>query len=147
MQDQRLNTRLTNYWNLLRKAQPMPEYGHLNRAAIHDIWEQCIIYRIEQVQAGALPEFYFLSIGEKLASMYGRDMLGKTVSAGNKQFAGAEVLKKLPALLLEPAPIFDEGQFVNKQHKIVKYRACLLPFGSPEGKVTHVMCGLSWREF
>jgi hypothetical protein len=148
MNDQRLSVRLTNYWNLIRKEQVLPEYSKMNPSAVHDLWPSCLVCRIEVTATGAAQQFTFHAIGDGLKSIYNGQMLGKTVSAGQKHFQGAGVLKQLPTVLAKPEPLFDEGQFVNERSKVVKYRSCLLPFGAADGSaVTHVLAGLSWREF
>ena len=48
--------------------------------------------------------------------------------------------------MADPKPLVDIGQFISENNKVVKFRSCLLPFGK-DGVVTHVLAGLSWREF
>lgn len=148
MQDLRLTTRLTNYWNLLRKEQALPEFSKVNSSAVHDIWPQCLVVRIEITATGEPAKFTFQNIGDGLKTIYASTMLGKTVSVGQKHFQGAAILKQIPNVLAKPEPFYEEGQFVNERSKVVKYRACLLPFGDAAGNtITHVLAGLSWREF
>jgi hypothetical protein len=56
------------------------------------------------------------------------------------------VVRKASEVLANPVPLVDMGQFINAGNKVVKYRSCLLPFGTGN-KVTHIIAGLSWREF
>jgi hypothetical protein len=88
----------------------------------------------------------FYTVGEKVRTLYTRDMTGQTINTGQKHFQGAALIKKIADVITKPEPLFDQGQFVNERSKIVKYRSCMLPFGV-DNKVTHVVIGLSWREF
>ena len=86
-------------------------------------------------------------MGPLLVDAYGRDMTGQQVQSRQKDFPGGRILEKMDALVLQPTPVQDEGQFVNDKHKIVKYRSCLLPLGSHQGDVTHIVAGISWKAF
>jgi hypothetical protein len=146
MEPQRLTDRLVNYWNLIRKEAPMPEFSHFNKSAVDDIWQQCMLFTVQPTAEGAAPVVNFYAVGEKVRALYTRDMTGQSITAGQKHFQGAALVKRIGDVIGKPEPLFDQGQFVNERSKIVKYRSCMLPFGA-EGKVTHVVIGLSWREF
>lgn len=144
--DHRLTDRLNNYWTLLRKEAPMPEFAQFNLSAISDLWQQCILFTV-QPSTGASPQSVsFYMIGEKVKSFYGADMSGRTMYPSMKHFQGASIVRCMDEVIAKPQMIQDEGQFVNERSKVVKYRSCLLPFGK-EGRVTHILTGLSWREF
>ncbi len=85
-------------------------------------------------------------LGDKAKDIYGGDMSGRTMYPTMKHFQGASIVRRVDDIIATPKALYDEGQFVNERSKIVKYRSCLLPFGK-EGKVTHILAGLSWREF
>jgi hypothetical protein len=142
----RLTDRLTNYWNIIRKTSSVPEFSHFNPSAIDDIWQQCIIFTIQPQVAGAPPVVNFTRVGEKIRPLYTRDMTGQNVSSGQKHFQGAALIQRIGSVIVQPAPLMDQGQFVNEHHKIVKYRSCLLPFATAS-RVSHVLVGISWREF
>lgn len=142
----RLNDRLTTYWNMLRKDAPVPEFVQFNIAAIEDIWSQCVLFVVNPTAPGAPANVNFYTVGDKVQALYG-NVAGRSVATTQRHFQGAAIIKRVGEVIATPAPLYDEGQFVNEQSKMVKYRSCLLPFGSKEGKVTHVVAGLSWREF
>lgn len=146
MADHRLTDRLTNYWTLLRKESPMPEFAQFNLSAISDIWQQCILFTVQHGAGSSPTTVNFYKIGDQVKSLYGSDMAGRTVYPGMNHFQGASVVRRVGEVLTSPQVIYDQGQFVNERSKIVKYRSCLLPFGKDE-KVTHIVAGLSWREF
>lgn len=124
----------------------MPDFAQFNSSAIDDIWQQCVLFTVMPAAEGKMPSLNFYKVGDKVRSVYGQDMAGKTFNPVQKHFQGAAVARKASEVLANPAPIIDIGQFINAGNKVVKYRSCLLPFGS-NGKVTHIIVGLSWREF
>lgn len=147
MYNQRLTDRLTNYWNNLRRdGAMMPDFGHFNSAAIEDIWQQCILFTVLPTVAGTRPSLQFYRVGEKLRDIYSNDVLGQPLTPNQRHFQAAAVVRKIDEIIANPAPLIDMGQFISDNSKIIKYRSCLLPFGKG-GVVTHVIAGLSWKEF
>lgn len=147
MSEQRLIDRLTGYWNLLRKDSQLPEFVQFNISAIEDVWGQCVLFTVQPTAPGASPSVNFYRVGEKVKALYGQDMTGRSMNMTQRHFQGAQIVRKVGEVISTPAPVYDSGQFVNDRSKVVKYRSCLLPFGNRDGKVTHVVAGLSWREF
>lgn len=141
----RLNDRLTSYWNLLRKEEPLPEFVRFNVAAIEDLWSQCVLFTVQPSAPGQPPAVNFYQVGEKVKALYG-NVAGRSMATSQRHFQGATIVQRVGEVIAAPAPLYDEGQFVNDKSKVVKYRSCLLPFGNKD-KVTHVVAGLSWREF
>lgn len=143
--EQRLNERLTNYWNHLRKEEDLPEFVQFNIAAIEDLWSQCVLFTVQPTAPGQTPAVNFYQVGEKVKALYG-NVAGRSMATTQRHFQGAAIVQRVGDVIASPAPLYDQGQFVNERSKIVKYRSCLLPFGTKD-KVTHVVAGLSWREF
>ncbi len=146
MNEHRLVDRLTAYWNNARKEAAMPEFAQFNSSAIEDIWQQCVLFTVMPAADGKAPNLKFYQVGDKVRQVYGQDMLGNVFNPAQKHFQGAAVVRKANELLANPVPLVDMGQFINAGNKIIKYRSCLLPFGTGN-KVTHIIAGLSWREF
>lgn len=144
MHEQRLVQRLTNYWEMLRSDQTIPDYAKFNVSAVQDIWAHCILFLVRPDNP---PTVNFYNVGDQARLLYGPDIVGRTMNPRQRHYPGAMVVRRVGELVANPAPIYDEGQFINERSKVVKYRSCLLPFGDRQGKVTHVVAGLSWREF
>ena len=145
MFDHRVTDRLITYWENLRHGGTMPEFEHLNASAMGDLWQHCVLFTVGPAAPGQKPTISFYRVGDQLRSIYGPDMLGKAFSSQSRHFQGAAIVRKIDAVLTNPAPLVDNGQFVSEANKIVKYRSCLLPFG--KDTVTHVVAGLSWKEY
>jgi hypothetical protein len=144
--DSRLTDRLISYWNTIRKENVMPDFSQFNASAIDDLWQQCVLFTVAPAIENKSPTLNFYQIGEKLRDIYQSGMVGKSFSPGQRHFHGAPVLRRVEDVIVTQSAISDTGQFVNDKSKVVKYRTCLLPFGR-NGHVTHMIAGLSWREF
>ncbi len=147
MIENRLVHRLERYWTLLKKEAKLPDFAQFNPSAISDIWPQCVLFVVQMSNEMAPPVVSFHTIGEGLSTIYGNDMLGKTVSASQGHFQGAKIIRRFQEVITTPQILFDEGQFVANGSTIVKYRSCLLPFSSKDQQVSHIVAGLSWREY
>lgn len=145
MYEKRLTQRLTNYWNSLKKDKAMPPFQKFNPGAIDDVWDHCILLSITESASGKNSYSYY-SMGDKVKKLYDHDVTGERIFSTQKGSRGANIVKRIGEVLQKPDPIFDSGQFLDPNHKVVKFRSCLLPFGQ-NGHVTHVVVGLSWREF
>jgi len=145
MQDKRLVNRLQNYWELIRRGKPMPEISQLNPHSIEDLWSQCMKLEALQTQGGVT--YYYRFVGSVLAEMYGSDPTNREVDRKVKQYPMNIIVDKLDGVAAARNFLIDENQFVNGRGKLVKYRACLMPFGNETKGVTHIVVGFSGREF
>lgn len=145
MYEKRLTQRLTRYWDTLKKEETMPPFQKFNPSAIDDIWDHCLLLAVNDNNPDKLSYSYY-RMGDKVKGLYKGDVIGQTVNPKMKGSQGAGIVKKVGEVLENPEPFYDNGQFINGNNKVVKFRSCMLPFGS-NGHVTHVIVGLSWREF
>ncbi len=148
--ERRLTMRLRKYWDLVRKTQPVPDYSHFNSGTINDIWPYCFVVSVDaagQVVADGTHTYKYLYIGEPIIKMYGKDMTGQTLTQGVKHFMGGHVFDKLHEVTTSLVPVEDTGHIVNQQGKMLKYRACYLPFGKEGAALSHIVGGLTYRVF
>lgn len=145
MHDQRLVSRLQNYWDLIRRDKPLPEIAQLNPSSIDDMWQQCM--KLEVNQNAGKPNYRYQFMGEKLMPMFGHDLTGQILDTRMKQYPYNIISTKLDDILVSREYIIGEGHFMNERGRVVKYRACWMPFGTEEKGVTHVVVGFSDREY
>ncbi len=146
MDERRMIVRLVNYWDRLRGENELPLIARFNAESISDLKPQ--MASIERREAGGGYNYKFVSMGAALKELYGCDMTGQTVSAREKHFPGTGILEKLDDLASTRRLQIDEGKFVNAKHRVVRYRACMMPFTEGQGgEITTIVCGFSWKEF
>lgn len=142
---QRLSDRLTKYWETLRKDEVMPPFQQFNVSTIEDLWGNCVLLSVNKSNEET-KTFVFYRVGDRVKELYNEDLTGISLKSKQKMIKGAAIIKRIDEIIANPAPVYDSGQFVSERNKVVKFRSCLLPFGTG-GEVTHVIAGLSWREF
>lgn len=143
MMEQRLTVRMTMLWESIAQGDPPPNYVKFNPGVIADIWPQCFTLAFDPGASGGKIEY----IGRQLAPLFKGLKEGSHFSPQMKVFPAARLIKHVPDVLSTHSTLTDEGQFVNANNKVVKYRSCLLPFGNKIKGITHVVMGISWREF
>lgn len=147
MNDNRLVDRLVNYWKRIKKDAILPDYKKNNPASIEDLWQQCFVLSIIPPNCAGYKYEY---LGEKIIKIYGADLLGRTMNMSNKQFPDSILVPRLKAInsLLDlKEPQEDVGQMPSPAGKLIKYRTILLPFGNEKAGLTHIVAGVSYREF
>lgn len=147
--DLRLTSRLIEMWKRLGEEEQIPDFARLNLSNIDELWQNCMVLiplpKAESTRTQTTLKMHH--IGRKLTDVIGNASVGNYVVSRARQFAGDKIIHRVDELFDQPQPIEESGQFVNDRHKVVKYRSCLLPFGNAQDGVTHVLVGLSWREF
>ena len=147
MSDKRLVIRLVDYWNRIKKDDEIPDFRKNNPTAIEDIWEQCLVLSV--VPNNKLTYKYDY-LGDKIKKIYGNDLTGVVINLNGKQFPDSIVaprLKSIHSLSDIKFPQEDTGQMPTDKGKFVKYRTVILPFGNKKAGLTHVVVGVSYREF
>lgn len=144
MYEKRLTQRLTTYWEKLKKEDDMPAFGRFNSGALSDVWEYCMLLAVNDNSNS--PSYSFYQMGDKVRELYGSQANSQALAPAGKSGQAANIIKRANEIIQTQGPVYDDGQFVSERNKMVKFRSCMLPFGSA-GNVTHIIVGLSWREF
>lgn len=146
MQEQRITRRLQTYWDRLKKEdEAYPDIHRFNHTVVEDIWPFC--FRVS-VGNDKPAHFTYEYMGEELSKIYGHDLTGVTVDPRVSHFPGSVLHLRLDNVVQSGGvPMQDNGHLINFDGKLIRYRACLLPFGSERDGLTHIIGGLSCRFF
>lgn len=145
MQEKRLSARLLSYWDRVRKDDDVPDFRKFNTGAVEDIWSHC--FHVSVASQAKKPVYKYEYMGPAIAEAYGRNLTGVIVDQATRQFPGKVIHKRFNEIVRSATPLHDEGHFINDNGSIVKYRACILPFGTPKRGITDIVVGLSCRSF
>lgn len=145
--ERRLVVRLKNYWDsLLEDNTKIPSFTKFNSSFIHDMWDNCMHFEISGKEKQKLYRCEY--VGKNLVEGFGKDLESKYISSYDKRLMpGANLLSFMDESVDKIDFVLSQGQFVNHNNKIVKYRNCILPFCDHEDRVKHLIVGLSWRAF
>lgn len=146
MLEKRLTERLITHWTSLKNGEHCPDFSKMSLAPIADVMPSCLIIKVQPIAESTSARYLYIEIGRKAESVFARSPLNTYFSTNMQIMPAAKLMRRMDELTVHSAPIIDEGHFVNEKSKTVKFRSCLLPYGS-NGQLTHVLIGLSWREF
>ena len=142
MDEKRLTMRLTSYWERLRKNKEIPLFSAANGHTVSDVWPYCFIVSVIKKKDA---QYKYEYMGEPIQKLYGRDLTGLIVDQKMTQFPGGVIHKRLGDVISQRGYVRDEGHLLNDRGQLIKYRACMLPFGNRKQEVTHILVGLSCR--
>jgi hypothetical protein len=171
MQEKRLTHRLTEYWNQMREEASLPSWEYFDPASFGDMWQQCCGWKVDAENSSTIVYTYEYA-GDSVTKIVGGSLKGKKVASPQLKldekaarkaranmppggiflshfhnFPPARILEKIDRTVKKPAIVIEEGRVVNGDGKNVRFRSCLLPFGTHDGKVTHMVLGLSWKTY
>ena len=144
--ERRLVIRLQSYWDTIRQQDPLPDFNKFNQNSIPDIWDSCMLFKVSD--AGNKKMYQCAYVGRQLIEGFGKDLENRYVSLHDKRMLpGSNIVEFLEKTIESKSVMLSQGQFVNHQNKIVKYRDCILPFSDRTGKIKQLVVGISWRAF
>ena len=146
MQEKRLIKRLTEHWSQLKGEALYPQFEKLNPAVLSDVWDQCIMLEVDKGSKKPAALYTYHYMGKDIIQVYGSDLTGQHVNTHMHNFPGWQVLKSVDDVIVKPQIQVSLGSFMNDLDQLVKYRACIMPFGAND-VVTHALIGLSWKTF
>ena len=146
--ENRLTTLLTNFWNSIKGKSQLPHITQFKSHELEDILDQCCIWSVERhAHDDDIKTYTYEYVGSSIKNALGKDLTGEKFTSSLQHFPAARIIDKINDVIANRTPVGDEGEFINAQEKKVKYRSCLLPFGTAEGIVTNILLGLSWSAF
>lgn len=147
MSERRMVNRLKSYWESLRKQNELPIFEHFNQNSVADMWDSCLSFNVTS-SSGGKKMYQCNFVGNDLNKAFGKDLKDRYVSSADKRvLPGANLMESLDNSVDSKVFVLSAGQFVNSDHKIVKYRDCVMPFTNFEGTVTNLVVGISWKAF
>jgi hypothetical protein len=143
MEEHRYHRRLRKYWDGLRGENPFPRENQINPDDLEDIWSSCFLISIDDVTRRVGYRYSYM--GQELVAAYGDDLTFPDITQNLISTAKAPMAEKFDEVVREGKPMIDESQFVNSKNVSIRYRSCILPLGTAEGTVTHILGCMRWK--
>lgn len=145
MDERRITQRLLRYWELLTKDAPIPDFQWFNSATIEEIWPYCMCVSIQPDTKILTYKYEYM--GNDVTKFYGKDFTYATADSRIKTNLASTLIAKMDDVVKQKKPLTDDNHMVNISGQLIKYRACLLPFGNARDGITHIVVGLTYRMF
>lgn len=123
----------------------MPPIQAFNPAELSDLWGKC--FQVSTQRSLHSKDYKYDYIGSELYEIFGSELVGKKVSTQLQFLPAKKMIDMMEKNVLHPEPYVLEGKFIDHTSHLVKYRCCMLPFGSDKKTVSHFIVGLSWSKF
>lgn len=143
--DRRITRRLLLYWMEKRGERDLPCESDIVPSELTDIWDSCFLVRVDEENAHRT--FRFSYMGKELIEAYGDDLAGYEVCENLVDLSTNTIALQLNKAIQLGEPVIVESEFKNKNNILIRYRQCLLPLESEEGKTGYVLGGMRWRGF
>jgi len=143
--EHRYHTRLKKYWDMLRGEKPFPTENSIDPDDLQDIWDSCFLISIDDVTHRMGYRYSYM--GSHLIEAYGDQLNSGDVSSRLISMNGSPMVKKFDEVIREKKPLIDESEFVNGSNINIRYRTCILPLGTDDGKVTHILGCMRWKMY
>lgn len=141
----RYHEMLWDYWNRLRGKRDYPSESEIDPDAIAEIWSSCFLINNDDVTKRVGYRYSYL--GDALIEAYGDDVKNPDVALRLISTGSIPLVKKFDEVIKTQKPTIDESEFVNLRHVKIKYRACMLPLGTKEAGVTHILGCMRWKVY
>lgn len=142
--ERRLVTRLYNYWERICAGKKYPQIEKFSGSALSDVMDYCFILKTESTSNGLVHKYKFA--GREVIKAFGEDPTGEIATSKINVRPGIKLFKLIDECAKFQKPLNEQGQFINDNDKIIKYRCACLPFGMGD-KVTDIVVGISYKMF
>lgn len=143
--EQRYHSRLKQYWDSLRGDRAFPCENDINPDTIRDIWDSCFLICIDDVTRRIGYRYSYM--GQHLVEAHGNDEENAQLTLTLKPTDDALMVRSFNDALQTRQPVVDESEFVNRKHIHIRYRYCILPLGTPDGTITHLLGCMRWKMY
>ncbi len=142
-QKHRINERLKDYWQQIRRGNGLPFEADVSMEALKDIWDYCFLVSVKD------GKFSYSYLGASLIEAYGDDVTGKEITETLLYPHPESLLSTFRKVAQSAQPGDDESAFKNSLGVMVKYRSCVLPLAAvgQENKVAFLLGGMKWKAY
>lgn len=140
--DRRITNVITKHWEDVRGNKLMPSEIDLDPEVLDGVLDNCFLIRTEELlQAGSHKYVY---IGKNILEAYGSD------ETTPKDYHDVDPLShkdKFEEVIKTLKPVVQEGEFINKDGKLVKFRQCLIPLAQDGRTIDSIFGGMRFKVF
>ena len=139
-QERRITVRLLAYWEKLRRDRPMPAEEDIDPDHIEELWENCFLVHVADIDK---PDYNYTYLGKAIDEAY-RGHLSEAEASGLVCPQAVWLKEHYLQIIDTHKPIVEEGEFINLNNDIVKFRQCFLPLGDSD-EVKAIFGGMRYK--
>ena len=120
----------------------MPSETDINPEDISDLWDYCFLVHTKDLNKA---DYTFTYLGPAVLDAYRGGLSGNDVNGVIAPHIG-RLTEHYTQIQKTHKPVIDEGEFLNLNNQVVKYRQCLLPLGE-KNRVDAIFGGMRYKIF
>jgi len=140
--EKRITNVIFKHWDEARGTRAMPSEKDLDPDVLEPILDNCFLIKTTELKISGKHTYVY--IGKNILDAYGSH------ETNPKDYHDVDPLShknKFEKVLESLKPVIEEGEFVNNDGYLVKYRQCLIPLGSDNNTVDSIFGGMRFRIF
>ena len=138
----RITTIIIEHWNLVRGDNFIPSEQDLDADILESLLDNCFLIKATELRSSGHHDYVY--IGQNIVSAYGSNV---THPKDSHDIDPLSHKNKFAEVIKTRTPVMDEGEFVNKDGHLVKYRQCLVPLGRDGRTVESIFGGMRFKVF
>lgn len=141
-QHTRIHEQLMEHWDACKGKRAIPLESDINPEELSAIWDHCFLIRV------ADDTFAYQYLGTALTEAYGDNLMGREICESLIYPHPEPLFHAFQRARASAQPVYDENQFLNAKHMVVKYRSCVLPLAA-EGQegVGFLIGAMNWKAY
>ncbi len=146
MPDSEKSKRITDiilkHWTEIKGDRLIPAERDIDLTFLGKIWDYCFFVQTRDILNEE--KYNYTYLGCMIVNAYKEDLADiKDINLASPQAYKMHEAYKF--VIEKKEPWVDEGEFEIKDHKIIRYRQCLVPLGDTDDKVESVLGGMRYE--
>ena len=140
--DKRITNIIINHWAEVKGEKAIAAEKDLDSNLLDDVLDNCFL--IEATELVLSGKHKYIYIGKNILDAYG------SRATSPKDYHDVDPLSnkiKFQEVINLKKPVMEDGQFINQDGNVVKYRQCLVPLGKDGINVDSIFGGMRFKIF
>lgn len=138
----RITTIIIDHWEKVRGDNAIPSQQDLDPNTLESLLDNCFLVKATSFAANGRHDYVY--IGKNIVDAYGSNV---TYPQDNSHIDPLSHKDKFEEVIRTKKPVLDEGEFINKDGHVVKYRQCLVPLGKDGRTIETIFGGMRFKVF
>ena len=138
----RITTIIIKHWEQVRGTKNIPSEKDLDPNVLESLLDNCFLVRATGLTISGQHDYVY--IGKNILDAYGSNVTYPKDHHHTDPLAHKD---KFHEVMKTCKPIVDEGEFINKDGHLVKYRQCLVPLGKDGRTIDSIFGGMRFKVF
>lgn len=138
----RITKIIIDHWNVVRGRKALPSEQDLDPNVLESLLDNCFLIKTAELTTAGKHNYVY--IGKNIIDAYGSHV---TYPKDSHHIDPLSHKDKFKEVIQTRKPVLEEGEFINQDGHLVKYRQCLVPLGRDGRTVESIFGGMRFKVF